>query len=151
MNINFSREFYIVILAFCIALTGNTQSAETDWPALKQINIAPSFGPDKDKGKELKPEFPNAARTLNGKVVTLDGYIYPLTNGKTHQHFVLSALPLATCFFCGGAGPETVAEVFSVKPVPFTEKKITLKGKLTLIESRENDLMYRLTEAELLP
>ena len=52
------------------------------------------------------------------------------------------------CFFCGGAGPETVMEVYAKTPVKFTSEAVTLRGKLELNADDVNRLIYSLTEAE---
>ena len=47
--------------------------------------------------------------------------------------FLLSKNPLASCFFCGGAGPETVIEVyFKEKPPYKTDDVVEITGKLQL-------------------
>jgi hypothetical protein len=53
------------------------------------------------------------------------------------------------CFFCGGAGPETVMEVTSLEPVKYSTERIVLKGKLLLNKDNINRLMYILIDAEL--
>lgn len=53
------------------------------------------------------------------------------------------------CFFCGGAGPESVMEVTSLDAVAYTAESITLKGKLKLNSDDVNKLMYALTEARM--
>ena len=53
------------------------------------------------------------------------------------------------CFFCGGAGPETVMEVEALEPVEYTAEQVTLTGKLTLNDSDINRLMYLIKDAKL--
>jgi hypothetical protein len=53
------------------------------------------------------------------------------------------------CFFCGGAGPETVMDVFATNPVEYSAEQVTLRGKLELNATDINRLMYALTDAEL--
>jgi len=51
------------------------------------------------------------------------------------------------CFFCGGAGPETVMEVEAREPIEYTADPITLKGTLHLNPDDINALMYKMTDA----
>ena len=53
------------------------------------------------------------------------------------------------CFFCGGAGPETVLEAESKdrKTIKYTSKEITIKGKLKLNKDDINHLNFILKEA----
>ena len=64
----------------------------------------------------------------------------PLYRIEVDTIFVLSAMPFSSCFFCGGAGPETVAEVRMDKipedlsPDAFVKVKGTLKLNSTNID-----------------
>jgi hypothetical protein len=53
------------------------------------------------------------------------------------------------CFFCGGAGPETVLEVSALEPIKYTAEAITIKGKLELNDEDINRLIYSLTDVVL--
>jgi len=80
-------------------------------------------------------------------MVEVSGYIVPVEGYKSHTEFVFSAYPYNMCFFCGGAGPETVMEVTSTEPVKYSTERIKLRGRLTLNSDDINRLMYVLTEA----
>ncbi|GAB4342895.1 MAG: hypothetical protein OHK0038_22890 [Flammeovirgaceae bacterium] len=136
----------LVLLLALITSTLHAQS--TDWGKLAQVSFKTEF--DENWGMEVKkPIFSNVVMQLSGKEVLLDGYIYPLEGKKSSAYFVLSSLPLASCFFCGKGGPETVVEVSAKKVVPFTEKKIKVKGKLGIKDSDPSGLIYTLQEASL--
>ena len=96
------------------------------------------------------PVFADEIRALNGKMVEIKGYIIPVEGYKNQKEFVFSAFPYSMCFFCGGAGPETVMEVFSKEPIKYTAEAIVIRGKLELNDSDVNRLMYILNNAELL-
>ncbi|MEO0732435.1 MAG: hypothetical protein AAFZ52_06345 [Bacteroidota bacterium] len=68
---------------------------------------------------------------------------------KSHTEFVFSAYPYNMCFFCGGAGPETVMEVTSSEPVKYTTERVKLQGKLLLNNADINRLMYIMVDAKL--
>lgn len=117
------------------------------WPKLYTI----SFEKAKDElGEYDKPIFSDAVRAMQGKVVTLPGYMMPFENGIKGNHFMLSSLPINACFFCGVGGPETVVEVFALKPMTYTEKPIEVKGKLMLNERNPDQMIYILENAEVL-
>ncbi len=46
---------------------------------------------------------------LDGKKVTISGFILPVSTDG--QDYFLSAYPFSACFFCGGAGQESVIEL----------------------------------------
>ena len=93
--------------------------------------------------------FGNSLLDLAGEEVKITGYIIPMDPmGIT---YVLSRNPNATCFFCGGAGPETVLQLrmkaAGIKRYT-TDDRLTFKGKLKLNEKDIDSLTYELLEAE---
>ena len=96
------------------------------------------------------PVFSETVRAIDGDEITLRGYIVPTQGYKSHNEFVFSAFPYNMCFFCGGAGPETVIEVVTVEAIEYTADPIIIKGKLALNDEDPNRLMYALSGATLL-
>lgn len=92
------------------------------------------------------------ARSYQGKEITIDGYIIPLTGKISQSHFMLSLYPANMCFFCGAAGPETAMQVFMAndKKVKYSDNKISVKGVLRINEQNSNGLLYTLEEAVIL-
>jgi hypothetical protein len=133
----------IATLIICMMVTQgfSQKSAYKGFPSLvwpKLYNI--TFVKTQDRlGDVDKPIFTDAVKALNGKKITLPG-----------NHFMLSSLPLNACFFCGVGGPETVVEVFSTKPVAYTEKPIEIQGKLMLNDRNPDQMIYILENAEIL-
>ncbi|MBT8219211.1 MAG: hypothetical protein KJP00_05285 [Bacteroidia bacterium] len=93
------------------------------------------------------PVFAENIKSMEGKEIEIKGYIIPIEGYKSHKEFVFSAYPYSMCFFCGGAGPETVMEVFATEPVKYTDDPITLRGKLELNSQDINRLIYAIHEA----
>ena len=91
--------------------------------------------------------FSDELQALNGKEVRLKGFIIPLEESPESTHFVLSYFPYASCFFCGGSGPESVVEVYTQKPVAFTDKPITVRGVLRLNSDNPERLFFALESA----
>jgi hypothetical protein len=105
----------------------------------------------KDKlGEYEKPIFSQAAKSLNGKVIILPGYMVPFESGTKGNKFILTSLPLNACFFCGVGGPETVIEVYLKESISYTEKPIELKGILRPNDQNPDKLIYILEQAEFL-
>jgi hypothetical protein len=100
----------------------------------------------------LMPNFPPELKALVGKEVSLEGYYMPI-DVEGNAYIILSKFPYSQCFFCGGAGPETIAEViFKVKPSSKFEADqfIRVKGKVKLNESDLEHGNFLLTEAVLI-
>lgn len=125
------------------------QSENTNtWKTLSKITYIHEY--DEFMGfKVEKPVFGDDVKALEGKEITLKGYIIPVEGFKSHNSFIFSAFPYNMCFFCGGAGPETVMEVEAAKPVKYTAESIVLKGKLELNSDDINRLMYKIVDAEM--
>jgi len=91
-----------------------------------------------DKAGEyfLYPTFPDELKNKVGKEIDMEGYYLPI-DVEGDAYIILSKFPFAQCFFCGGAGPESIAEVsFKVKQEKFEpDQFIRIKGKLKLNES----------------
>ena len=81
---------------------------------------------------EYYPIFDEKMKALDGKIVTLKGYIVPVKEGVTHSSFLLSVLPINQCFYCGKNGIPMMVEVKTKKPVSYTENVVTVKGKINL-------------------
>jgi len=92
--------------------------------------------------------FNESIISFAGKDIVLEGYMIPLEATVDQHYFVFSRFPYQSCFFCGAAGPETVAEVYINEPMPATEKRIQVSGKLKLNADDPLHLFYLITEAE---
>lgn len=121
---------------------------ENTWKTLARITYKKEY--DELMGFKIdKPVFSDKVKALEGKEVIMKGYVIPVEGYKSHKEFILSAFPYNMCFFCGGAGPETVMEVIATDPVKYQADAIYLKGKLQLNADDINRLMYFLEDAVL--
>lgn len=139
-------KLILIILSFICA----SSFAQNDnlWKTLAKVEIEKKF--DETLNFEIDyPTFSEEVKKLNGQTIELQGWMIPLEELQGETYFVLSSLPFANCFFCGGAGPETVAEVFSKNKIKYTEKRITVRGKLKINADDPMKLMYILQEAEI--
>ena len=124
----------------------SAQKKVSTWKTLSKITFTTEY--DELMGYKVdKPVFSKVVRELEGQVVELRGYIIPTEGYKSHKEFVFSAFPYNMCFFCGGAGPETVMEVYAKEPIDFTAESIVIRGKLGLNTDDINRLMYHLNDA----
>ncbi|MCH7397284.1 hypothetical protein MM213_11800 [Belliella sp. R4-6] len=100
----------------------------------------------------LYPKFPDELMEFEGKVVTVSGFYIPLDMNASNIA-VLSKFPMAECFFCGGAGPESIV-VGYLKKKPNrkikTDEIVKIKGKLKLNENDIDELNFILQDAEII-
>ncbi|MEL6535038.1 MAG: hypothetical protein AAFQ98_06475 [Bacteroidota bacterium] len=136
------------ILSFSLVLLSVSSWAQTDnpWRDLADVQVLTRQGEDSPFPVQY-PVFGSLALALDGKTITIKGYMVPLEDMLGQNYFVLSSLPFNLCYFCGGAGPETVMEVFTRKEMEFDSDMITIQGILRLNPDDPNRLMYFLEDA----
>ncbi len=143
----------LLLSAFALLFMGigiNQAQAQDDnlWQSLADLTFKKEY--DEMLGFKVDvPVFSETLKQLEGKEVTIKGYIIPVEGYKSHTEFVFSAYPYNMCFFCGGAGPETVMEVYAIEAIKYTAEPVTIKGKLELNDSDINRLIYALNDATL--
>jgi len=149
------RNITLVLLALGMGLSMTAQETPVEpakkkslWKTLGKITYKKKY--DELMGFKIDiPVFSDPIKKLDGKEVEVKGYIIPVEGYKSHKEFILSAFPYNMCFFCGGAGPETVMEVEAVEGIEYSAEQVVIKGKLKLNDDDINRLMYLLTDAVL--
>ena len=138
---------FIFLLVFPITVFGQTPESDDMyfWKILSKVKYKSNL--DAESGEVIyTPIFGKSIEAYEGKVIFLKGYIIPaeLSRGK----MTLSAFPYSSCFFCGGAGPESVIELETKSPLIYRlDKPIVIQGKLKLNRTDPLRLMYVLSEA----
>lgn len=141
----------IPFLTFVLLLTGIQQAqaqVKITWRSLGDVTFEDKL--DKDLGAYIwVPTFGDKLKALNGVEVYLTGYVIPLD--VTEGYYVLSAFPYSNCFFCGGAGPESVVELQLAKDHRRfkVDERLTFKGILRLNADDVLHLNYILEDADL--
>ena len=125
------------------------QTPASGWELLSLVDINKEY--DEFVGAEIdKPVFPDKLRAREGSKLVLEGFMIPLEQEIDQEYFVLSRFPYQSCFFCGGAGPETVAEVFVEKGYTFTDRRIKVEGELELNDENPLQLFYILRNSKII-
>ena len=146
--ITFSLTFFLFLGIAPLQAQEENESGSKTWKTLSKITYRKQF--DELLGFKIDiPVFSDDVKALEGKEIVVKGYIIPTEGYKSHTEFVFSAFPYNMCFFCGGAGPETVMEVLSKDAVKYTAEAVTLRGKLQTNSDDINRLIYMLVDAEL--
>ncbi len=77
-------------------------------------------------------QYDDYTKSLDGKMLTLAGHYIPVMD---EEIIILSKYPYANCFFCGGAGLESVVEIRlrdKTDRVFELDEKLKFKGKLKI-------------------
>ncbi|MCU0445248.1 MAG: hypothetical protein MUE85_10050 [Microscillaceae bacterium] len=116
------------------------------WQTLLKVTWQKKYNADLKVQIEY-PKFSPEVQALAGKEITITGYVIP-SDLYEGDFVVLSAFPVSNCYFCGGAGPESVMEVYPKNQRrSFATEKVTFKGKLKLNANDHTHLIYILQEA----
>lgn len=105
----------------------------------------------KHEGFLPKPKFGDRLLEMNGQEVTIAGFFLPAN--ITGSSFVVSYYPMAMCFFCSGAGIESVVVMYAEDGEERrlsnlrTDDFIEVKGRLELNDDMDKNLFYILRDA----
>ena len=142
------RPLLLLLFVLSSVLATAQSDAASVWKDLAKITYEKKY--DELLGFKVDvPVFGKDVQAMEGEIIEISGYIVPVEGYKSHKEFVFSAFPYNMCFFCGGAGPETVMEVTANEPVKYSTERITLRGRLRLNNENINQLMYLLEDAEM--
>jgi hypothetical protein len=140
-----------IIIAALLFITSAAWAQPEGWPLFAKTKFETKYN---EKAAEyfLVPVFTEELKGLVGKEVTLEGYYMPI-DVEGNAYIILSKYPYSQCFFCGAAGPESIAEVtFKIKPTSKFEADqfIRVKGKVKLNESDLEHGNFLVTDAVLI-
>ena len=141
---------YFFTFFLIIIVSGACMAQSDGWSLFAKTKFEAKYN---DKAAEyfLYPVFAPELKDLVGKEVSLEGYYLPIeVDGDAY--IILSKFPYSQCFFCGGAGPESIAEVaFKAKHEKFTmDQYIRVKGKLKLNADNIDHMNFIITEATII-
>ena len=143
------KKSLLVLLTIMVSPSAWAQS--DGWALFAKTKFEAKYN---DKAAEyfLYPVFPGELKDLVGKEISLEGYYMPIEI-EGDAYIILSKFPYSQCFFCGGAGPESIAEVtFKIKQSGKFEmdQYLRVKGKLKLNEGNIDHGNFMLEEASMI-
>lgn len=112
------------------------------WKKLGQIKFVKKQ--HKDYGLVDYPVISPEIKMRNNKKVVISGFIVPIDN----VNYAISKNVFASCFFCGKAGPETIAGLkFREGKLKLrTDQFVTIVGTLKINETDVDNWMYNLED-----
>ncbi len=144
------KQLIIFYLAFLFSIGLNAQ-VRNDWKLFESVDFQETFS-EEFQTNLIKPVFSEEILSQEGKEIVLLGYIVSsMESGEDYEGIVFSKYPFENCYFCGGAGPETVAQV-EFDPESHTFKlgnAYGFKGTLMLNKTDDAKLTFILKDAEL--
>ncbi len=137
----------LTIICLVFITTPGWAQTEINWETLSDVTFTRKFFVEVNQ-YVWYPEFGESVKALDGKEVALKGFVLPMAPDE--GLYILSQSNYASCFFCGGGGPETIVEL-QLKPGhrEFSmDEVVTMKGKLKLNQNDIDFANYILEEAE---
>jgi hypothetical protein len=118
------------------------QSHDRMWQILGKTRIG--F----DEKKEIYTAgIPDSVKALDGKQVTVSGFILPLEPTETFKHFILSR-NTPTCAFCLPGEPNEIIDVWLEKPIGWDEGMVKVTGTFELTSDQEMGMFFRIKEGK---
>ncbi len=144
-----NRKVLSVLLFFMATTFVLAQKQDNLWMVFERVPFEVKFS-EAENGYFYFPEFGKEIKDLVGKEVEITGHYLPYDFGE--DFFIISKYPYASCFFCGGAGPESIAAIYPGKKLRKLkmDEIITIKGKLTLNSDDVDNFNFILKDAVLL-
>ena len=136
----------MVLMLSLFVLVSYAQSSDS-WSEFAKTKFEPKYY--EKLGEYLfVPKFSEQLKSMVGKEISIQGYYVPFAP-EGDSYIVISKFPMSQCFFCGGAGPESIAEVNFSKSTPKfqVDDLITVRGKLKLNTDDVNHVNFILTDA----
>ncbi len=135
------RRFTAFALLALLAAAPAVAQSQVSWETLAQVRLV-------REGATFAPRFEANVQRLSGQRVRVQGFMLPLDDsGSAQAHFVLSANPVANCFYCMPGGPESMIEVRTTRTLDFSYDPITLVGTLELLRDDPMGMYYRIKDA----
>lgn len=122
----------LILTIFFVTFLGVYAAAQEKltWDDFADVRFEPVYNEVYDV-HFLMPKFGEKIKSYSGKKVSITGYFLDISG--TGEVFLVSKNPMASCFFCGAAGPETIVEPrFKEKPSYTTDQIIEVTGVLKL-------------------
>ncbi len=148
-----SYRVLTIVVVCCVCMITSEARAQTfgsvGWESFEGVTFESQYDASIDD-YQLLPNFGEEVLLKEGKKIELTGYYVPfdLEDGAV----ILSRYPYAQCFFCGNAGPESVAEIYFKKPGQefLPDQLLSVTGILKLNTEDVNHLNFIIEQAELI-
>jgi hypothetical protein len=140
-------SFLLIPFAVLASLVAFAVPSKVTWDMLRDVSFKKKWY-ESEKIYMLYPTFGPEVQKLKNQEINITGYVIPVDLDA--NLYVLSAFPYSSCFFCGGAGPETVMTL-NMKNASLkfkTDDRLTFKGTLKLNADDIYQMNYILDNAE---
>lgn len=141
------KKLLSVVLLFVLLSSVFAQTKTDMWNEFAKTKFEPKYY-EKIGEYLFYPTFTAELKALVGKEISMEGFYVPFAP-EEGNYIILSKFPMSQCFFCGGGGPESIAEVtFKDGSTKFqVDDHISIKGKLKLNTDDVEHVNFIITDA----
>lgn len=119
------------------------QSNDPIWTTLLKTKIHV----DEKKGL-YSATFPPAVKALEGKQVTITGFMLPVEPATKFKHFIL-AKRTPTCPFCPPGEPNEIIDIWLDKSVAYNESLLSITGTFGFMNNQQFGMFFKMTNAKM--
>jgi hypothetical protein len=150
MYFKFMGRVFLILSFVVVVSDAFSQSTVDAWNEFAKTKFDPKYD-EKSQEYFMAPTFATTLKAMEGKEVTLQGFFVPFAS-EDGNYIIISKFPMSQCFFCGGGGPESIAEVYFMKPASKfkTDDVLKVRGKLKLNTNDIEHVNFILTQAVLI-
>jgi hypothetical protein len=147
MKAKFKTLFIVIAYLNSLNITDLKAQPLLTWEKLSDVSFDLVWF-EEHQSKFMVPRFGSTPNSFKNKKVKIKGYVIPVD--ATKNLYVVSKVPMAMCFFCGGSGSETIVELEMKKGFSKrynTDDVKTFQGILTLNTKDVMHFIYILKDA----
>jgi hypothetical protein len=122
------------------AVTASFQSEDVLWKKFAACHIKV------DQHLSYTISYTPRVTAMDGKNITISGFMQPLEAKDTFSHFLLCK-NAPSCAYCPPSKPNEIVEIFSAKPMRWQQNLITISGTLHLVRHNNNGVFFQMNSA----
>ena len=100
-----------------------------------------------DKKHTYSVTYTPEVKAMEGQQETITGFMMPLEPTEKFNHFLLSKRT-PTCPFCPPGEPNEIVEIFTKKPMKYTEGMLVVTGTMKFTLNPDLGLFFQLKDAD---
>ena len=117
------------------------KSGDPMWNALFQCKVYYD-----DKSHKYSITYTPEVKAMEGKPMTIAGFMLPLEATEKFNHFLISKRT-PTCPFCPPGEPNEIAEVFTKKPIKYDQGVVVVTGTFQFTTNPDLGLFFQLKDS----
>ena len=120
------------------------QAQDPTWTSLTQCKVHYN-----EKKHTYSITYTPEVKAMEGKPLTISGFMMPLEATEKFDHFLLSKRT-PTCPFCPPGEPNEIIEIFTKKPLKYTDGIVVVTGPMRFTANPDLGLFFQLKDSTIM-